>query len=131
MRGGGNLAAHYRYAHGAKFPSFSHCEADPAKLAKLVAEPTTWFVFWATFCGAAIVPLDSDVLPQFYGLVAPKQAIGNLLVLLPIVAFGFLVILNPIARGTFLSALGTSHLPYPLPPANPRYTALWAHTTLF
>lgn len=87
--------------------------ADRVQLAKLVTDPTAWFVFGAAFFGTASLPLDDDVFPDFYKLPRSEAAQAVFLPLLPIAAFGFLIVTNSITRGTFRSALGISHLSYP------------------
>lgn len=70
--------------------------------------PTLWFLFGAAFFGAASAPLDGEVLQHFSRSPFSEKAMVNSLVLLPIAAFGFLIVTYPITRGTFPSGLGIS-----------------------
>lgn len=74
------------------------------QLINLVARPTTWFVFAASFFGSASLHIDRDVMLHFYTLKPSEQAKAEYLILLPIAAFGFLIVKASITRGTFLSA---------------------------
>ncbi|KAG6353414.1 hypothetical protein INS49_005595 [Diaporthe citri] len=73
------------------------------QLAKLVAEPTAWFAFGASFFCAASGPIDGEVLQMFYKLSLSAQAEADFLVLLPLAAFGYLVVKYPITRVPILA----------------------------
>lgn len=77
-------------------------EADQAQFVGLVAQPTAWFVFGATFFRAVGIPLYSELLLHSYELSSAEQAKATLLVLLPVAAFSIIFVAFPITRGTFV-----------------------------